>query len=78
MIWELRPINEDAGHWVPWYDKSFGFVVIADSEGEARRRAAEYPGDEGAAVWLDSTETTCEEIDGDDEARVVISDFRAA
>ena len=78
MIWELRPIDEDAGHWVPWYDKAFGFVVIADSEEEARRLASLSHSDEGAEVWLDHAETTCEEIDGDDESRVVICNFAGA
>jgi hypothetical protein len=77
-LWIIRPIGVSAGHWEPWYDKSFGFVVVADTEEEARALASDYAGDEGSAVWLDDTETSCEVLDDDGEPRVVIRDFASA
>ena len=48
-IFELRPVenlkNND-NPWKPWYNKSFGFIVRAETEAEARKYADENAGDE--------------------------------
>jgi len=81
-LWILRPINEDQGPWVPWYDKAFGFVVRAETEDQARRFAHEMGADEnreekGVNPWMDDSLSTCEELDADGSEGVVMSDFRA-
>ena len=37
-LWILRPIDEAAGQWSPWFDKAFGFVMRAETEEAARRK----------------------------------------
>lgn len=48
-IFELRPVEnlkDRDNPWNPWYDKSFGFIVRAETEAEARKIANENAGDE--------------------------------
>jgi hypothetical protein len=48
-IWLLRPVEglaEDNSPWDPWYDKAFGFVVVAYTEAQAREIANTNGGDE--------------------------------
>jgi len=91
-LWILRPnkqLPEGEDPWEPWYDKTFGFVVRAETEKEARKLAnAEGGAETGAAShnvyrkggdpWLDPAFTSCLELTSDDEAGVVIEDHRAA
>jgi hypothetical protein len=59
------------------YTNSHGFVVVAASEQEARKLAAEADdryGNDAATWWLEPTLTKCEELhDGD--PRVVLGDW---
>lgn len=51
-LWLLRPIKD----WIPWYDKSFGFVIRAESEDAAREMADKNRENENAKngnPWLD-------------------------
>lgn len=73
-LWHLLPIGV-GGHWSPWYDKAFGFVVRAESETEARALAAKVAGDEGEVAWTDKGSSTCIELTADGEAGVVIRDY---
>jgi hypothetical protein len=73
-LWILRPVTD----WKPWYDKSFGFVVRAENESAARVIASENAGDEGAAAWLKSEETTCQELTADGPATMILRDFASA
>jgi hypothetical protein len=73
----LRPV-EGAPEWTPWYDKAFGVIVRADTEEEARDMASECRGDEGKAVWLDESKTTCVELTPDGEKEIIMVDFAAA
>ena len=74
MLWILRPVKS----WEPWYDKSNGFVVRADSEADARRLASADAGDEGIEAWLDAAKTTCVELLASGTSEVVICDFMGA
>ena len=73
-LWLLRPVRQ----WEPWYDKMFGVVVRAPTREEARRLASKEAGDEGAAAWTDSSESTCEELAPEGPEGVIIKDFAAA
>jgi len=84
-LWLLRPVtgDEEVGPWDPWYDKTFGFVVRAETEEEARAMAEEEGGDENRAgyghrrfVWRDPALTTCEELTQAGEPGVVMKDFQ--
>jgi hypothetical protein len=77
-LYLLRPVNDQAGAWDPWYDKAFGFVVRAVNEPAARALACEEYGDEGEAVWLDPSQTTCEELTADGPQEIVLRDFHSA
>lgn len=91
-LWELRPA---AGYgderkpmpddpWEPWYDKSFGFVVRAETEQQAREYADTDAGDENGIYagnrhpWLDASLSTCKELLQDGEPGVVLRDFASA
>lgn len=86
-LWILRPIESrkgDAGYpWKPWYNKSFGAVVAASSEAEARKLAAaedssEFDlGPESRHPWLESSWSSCVELRADDyaEPAYIIEDF---
>ena len=79
-LWLLGPIDEDSDNsaWNPWGDKAFGFVVRAIDAYGARLWAATRHGDEGGAAWLDERQSTCEELTGDGESGIILSDFRSA
>lgn len=70
--------RDDAEPWSPWFDKTFGMVIRAESEERARTIAAENCSEEGRGAWLDSENSTCEELTGDGEEEVIISDERWA
>ena len=79
-LWLLRPAKDlPAGNpWDPWYDKSFGFVVRADTETAARVMARDEAGDEGGASWMDLAKSTCTELLPAGEPGVVIQDYARA
>ena len=77
-LWILRPIDDRARPWNPWYDKAFGHIVIAADEDEARLLASGSSGDEGRDAWLDSALTNCLELVPMNSAGVVMTDFHAA
>ncbi len=88
-LWLLRPIHGDdeVDLWDPWYDKTFGFVVRAETEEEARQMAQKQGGDEvcgasydspQAPAWTLSRYSTCQELLTDGEAEVIIRDSHAA
>ena len=92
-IFELRPVenlkNND-NPWEPWYDKSFGFIVRAETEAEARKYADENAGDENrgeflstktantTSPWIDEKYSTCVELSGNGEAGMIMQDFARA
>lgn len=81
-FWILKAI-EGTPAFEPWYDKTFGLVVRAESEPAARRLASgdasgDDPGDEGPGVWLDPLQTTCVRLFEEGDPDVILVDFRAA
>lgn len=83
-IFLLRPIKDLKNDpWSPWYDKAFGFVIVAESEDAARKLTENHTGDEAGwdnrwpNPWLDPTLSTCVEVPID-EARMVLRDFASA
>lgn len=91
-LWLLRPVKglkESQDPWSPWYDKAFGFVIRAQTEGQARLIANAEGGDEtgpakhyvyrtGGDAWLDAALSTCEELTPTGKTGVVIRDFASA
>jgi hypothetical protein len=59
------------------YDEVEGFIVIADTEEEARRYASQKPGDEGKNVWLNSLLSHCMLVTSAWPNGVLIRSFRA-
>lgn len=64
--------------WEPWYDKSFGHVVRAKNEKQARKIASVKRGDEGVDAWLNPEHSTCEILSPRGEEELIITDFHAA
>ena len=83
-IFELRPVfifKENDNPWKPWYDKSFGFIVRAETEAEARKYADENAGNENSGTktpWLDEKYSTCVELNSNGEAGMIMKDFASA
>lgn len=78
-LWLLRPnkgLTEDP--WEPWYDKTFGFVIRAATEGEARSIAANESSNETSNAWLNSAYSSCVVLETDGEAGIIIRDFARA
>lgn len=61
------------------YDEVRSFVIVAASEDEARRMAADEAGDEGHYTWVDDRLTSCVSIGtAYDEVRsIVVRSFNA-
>jgi len=76
-LWILRPI-EGSGEWDPWYDKTFGFVIRAECEKDARAIAAERHSDEGKTAWESDESSTCKMLLDEGDAGIVIQDSRWA
>ena len=77
--------------WEPWYDKAFGFVIVANNEIEARKIANESGGDEtgdrrclvyrtGGNPWLDPKQSKCIELKAENykEGEMILRDFASA
>jgi len=83
-LWLLRPalLPEGNDPWEPWYDKAFGFVIRAETEGEARELAHDNAGDENLegiiTPWLDKKYSTCIELTEEGEIGMVLRDFARA
>ena len=82
-LWLLEVYEKEYKHPEkdPWkfpYNKAFGFVVRAETEKSAREFARRQCGDEGMDVWVNNTQTSCQEITADGEAGVILRDFNAA
>lgn len=92
-LWLLKaredlPVGDNP--WEPWYDKSFGAVVRAETEAQARQFAHENAGDENRGAflinkvadttqpWLNSKYSQCEELLQDGTAEMVLQDFKMA
>ncbi len=73
MLWILKPVKP----WREKYDRSFGFVIRAETEAKARAFAASQSQDDHEGVWLDPNLTTCKELSPDGEVGIVLQDFRA-
>lgn len=87
-LWLLKARDEelpdDDNPWNPSYDKTFGLVIRAPSETEARQQAQSITRNEeddyatATSPWLDSKYSTCIELVNDGEAAVLMTDFRRA
>lgn len=61
-----------------FYDENNAFVIRAEHEEQARQLAAYRACDEGPDVWLNPVGTSCEEIDIQGSAGIILQDYRAA
>jgi hypothetical protein len=90
-LWLLKPIKDlkkEYSPWEdPWWDKTVGFVIRAETEKEAREIATENGGDEinkdyfaggDKNAWLSEKFSTCEELTGEGEAGVILMDYTSA
>lgn len=59
------------------YDCTYGVVVRAKNEAQARELAASVAGDEGKDAWLDAALTSCSPLKAAGSAGVVLQDFLA-
>lgn len=78
-LWLLKP-REGAKPWEPWHNKTFGFVIRASSETEARSMAQEKGSDEcdHLDAWTNESLSTCEVIPPDGEPGVILQDTAEA
>lgn len=86
-LWILKPnknLDSNNDPWDPWYDKSFGFVILAETAKDARKCADENAGDENGTLgkkihpWMDLKYSSCVELTADGETGVIMTDFASA
>jgi len=85
-LWLLQPIHdlpESTDPWEPWYDKTFGFVVRAETEEQARQFAHDEGANENRSIittkpWKDARYSTCVELSEAGEPGVIIEDHCSA
>jgi len=92
-LYILRPkenLSESNDPWNPWYDKSFGFVVRAETPKKARKIAHENAGDENRGAflgmqisttnspWIDPNFSTCRQLKTEGKSGLVIQDVYSA
>lgn len=80
LLEPVKNLGED-NPWNPWYDKSFGFLIRAESELDARQQADNQAGDENRNAvhpWLDEKYSTCVNLNDVEETGVILQDFRSA
>ena len=75
-LWLLRPIDDKAPPWSPWYDKCFGMVIRAESQFDARAIAMEWANSECNAAWQSESLSSCEELTVDGPAQPIMLDIR--
>ena len=78
-LWILRPRHLEA-YSEEWYDKSFGFVVRAETQLAARDliARAKSGGAERDGFWQDTLASSCEPLSHDGPEEIVMRDFWAA
>jgi len=75
-----RDLDENNNPWEPWYNKSFGFIIRAENEKEAREIAQESGGDETnkkRKAWGERY-STCVELEAITDKGVIMQDFAKA
>jgi len=76
-IWVLGIAS---GHNTDIYDCYNGYVIVAETEAEARALANDRPGDEGS-IWEDPSKVDCDcighTIGNDKTAHVIMASFHA-
>ncbi len=82
-LWLLRPLEEvldrsEDNPWDPWFDKSFGFVVRAADQVEARDLAQKNATSETGEEWLDANYSSCQELETDGPSVIILEDFKSA
>lgn len=75
-VFVLRVVDDES---VP-YDGQCGVVVMAASEANARRMAADaaLADHENAELWLDDALSSCEEVSATGDQRVIMRRFRVS
>ena len=88
-LWLLKPkqgLPDDMDCWNWPYDKVFGFVIRAETEGGARQCAQQHACDESMAAdkngsdtvpWIDDRYTHCVELTQEGDPGVILIDFSA-
>lgn len=82
-LWLLKPIvlegREDP--WKPWYDKTFGMLIRAETETAARKLATSKADDEARYmldVWERSEYASCIELCNEGPVGLIIKDLMSA
>lgn len=93
MIYLLKPKSDEyfeendiKNPWEPWYDKSFGHVVVADTEEQARVFTQEHSGGENYEIddnifpWLSEAHSDCVVLglSSDNTPRHILTDMQMA
>jgi hypothetical protein len=92
-LWLLRPVENLPIYddpWDPWFDKAFGFVILAETETDARAFADKNAGEENRGEflgrkisntnnpWLTAKYSTCVRLDSITTPGIIIRDFASA
>lgn len=74
--WNFYHLSRKDDDRSPIYDCANQFVICTTSQKKARKIASQRAGDEGEAVWLDSSKSDCYEmVPGEKEEGIIVCDF---
>ena len=94
-LWILKPQDnlpvDSSNPWVPWYDKTFGLIIRAETEEKAREMASGSISDVDVGTytddwsfvctlkpWSDKRYSSCSELGPNGEEGIIMRDFAAA
>jgi hypothetical protein len=84
-LWLIKPRDNlpEKNPWSPWYDKTFGFVIRAESEEKARKIAHKNAGDEinehkKLKPWLDPSLSQRIKLTKKGKEQMILKEHRAA
>ena len=74
-LWLLSVGDDEVIAWS--WGMNYGFVIRAETEGEARTIAETQRSAEQKGVWLDKDATRCEELIAEGKSGIILADFHA-
>ncbi|MEX0598578.1 MAG: hypothetical protein WD512_19000 [Candidatus Paceibacterota bacterium] len=80
-VFKLEPaknLDPKNNPWEPWYEKTHGFIIRAETESEARRYADQESGNESSEnlrPWLNQIYSTCKDLAKESKVGVIMTDF---
>ncbi len=76
QFWILKPLDEDTWSCNPWLETSYGFIISAATESDARVLASKDCGAEGRAAWINPELSSCVSLVLSETAQIIMKDYK--